>query len=313
MRSELITPQPLQEGSVVAIISPATIVKDEYVDGAAQFLRDEGFESRIMPHAKGPASGSYASCYESRLGDFLAAWHDPEVKGVLCARGGYGSAHLLPALDAVDLRANAKWLMGFSDISAFHAALVRAGVKSLHAPMAKHMCENPDNRATKALLSLLRGGRMDYTVEGHPLNREGCARGMLTGGNLAVLNGLADTPYDLLAMARERDVILFVEDVSEKIYAVERMLWRLYMAGILGSVKGLVMGQFTDYSPDRNHQDMEHMANALLKRAGLHHIPVAYGFPVGHVDDNLPLVEGEMCELTIKSGADGVRLRSLCR
>lgn len=297
--NEILIPAPLHAGSRIAIISPASIVKEEYIDGAVEFLRGQGYEGVVMPHAKGPADGCYAAGAEDRLADFMAAWSDSSIDAVLCARGGYGTAHLLPELPVDFLRDNAKWLVGFSDISAFHAALLHAGVASIHGPMAKHLCENPENESTAALLNLLRGGRMDYEVPTHPLSRPGEARGRLMGGNLAVLNGLAATPYDIFARAGQEDVILFLEDVSEAIYAVERMLWRLYMAGTLHRVKGLIFGRFTEYRPSAKYRTMEEMLDSLLRRIGLTGIPVAFGFPVGHVADNLPLMEGAEVRLSI--------------
>lgn len=305
---EIITPKPLHKGSKIAIISPATIVKEEYIDGAAEFLRGEGLEPVIMPHAKGPADGSYASSGANRLDDLLSAWRNPEIDGILCARGGYGAAHLLPHLDREELRRNAKWLVGFSDISALHAGLLAAGIKSIHGPMAKHLCQDPTHPSTQRLMELLRGARMDYRIDGsHPFNRRGEARGRLVGGNLAVINGLAATPYDIFARADSEDIILFIEDISEAIYAVERMLWRLAMAGTLGKIKGLIVGRFTEYRPDRNFPDMEHMIDALLRRIGPHGIPVVFDFPVGHVTENMPLVHG--ADVTLSVSDQAIHLR----
>lgn len=302
---DMIKPAPLRKGDRVAILSPATVVKEEYIDGAAAELRRRGFEPVVMPHAKGPAYGSYASGYEERLADLTTAWLDPEIRMVLCARGGYGSAHLLPALPPQTLRENAKWLVGFSDISALHACLLSAGICSIHGPMAKHLTEQPDNAATQCLFRLIEGENMDYCFPGHGLNIAGKATGRLVGGNLAVINGLASSPFDPLARIPQEDVILFIEDISEAIYAVERMLWRIYMAGQLSRLKGLIVGRFTEYRPDRNFQSMEDMISSLLSRTGINDIPVAFDFPCGHVDDNMPLIHGS--EVALEVG-DNVRL-----
>lgn len=303
-----ITPPALEEGSLIAIISPATVVKGEYVEGAATFLREQGYEVMIMPHALGPSNGSYASAYENRLADFLTAWRNPEVSAVLCARGGYGAAHLLPELPVRLLRENAKWLIGFSDISALHAALLKAGVMSIHGPMAKHLVENPENAATRKLMALLRGGKMDYVTAGDPRNISGEAEGVLSGGNLAVLDGLSAGPFDVLGKAGDMEGILFIEDIAEPVYKVERMLWRLYLSGTLMRLKGLIVGHFTEYKPDINHGTMENMIDALLRRVGLN-IPVAFNYPVGHVDDNLPLVEG--ARVRLETTKEKVRLKQL--
>ncbi|MDE5880231.1 MAG: LD-carboxypeptidase [Muribaculaceae bacterium] len=305
---DIIKPAPLREGDKIAIISPATTVKEEYITGAADMLRREGFRVEIMPSAYGPADGSYASSLETRLADLSSALLDPDVKCILCARGGYGCNQLLPYISAEEICENPKWLIGFSDISALHALWLTSGVASLHAHMAKHLTLlPPDDPATSALLGILRGERtMDYIVEPSPFNRLGEATGRLQGGNLAVLNGLAATPYDILQVQPDEDVILFIEDISEAIYAVERMLIRLDFADVLGRIKGLIVGQFTEYRPDRNFSTMEEMISALLSRRGINNIPVAFNFPVGHVDFNLPLIEGERVKLTVTE--DKVRL-----
>lgn len=300
--SALITPAPLRPGDRIAIISPASRVKDEYVDGAARLLRERGFDVRVMPSALGPADGSYASSLRSRISDLSDALTDSSVKCILCARGGYGCIHLLQQMATEEVRSNPKWLIGFSDVSALHALWLKSGVRSIHGPMAKHLTLHPEDESTKALLALMTGSPMHYTVAPHPYNRAGHASGTLRGGNLAVLNSLAATPYDILTASEEEDVILFIEDISEAIYAVERMLVRLDLAGVLRRVKGLIIGQFTEYRPDANYASMDDMISALLSRCEITGIPVAFNFPTGHVDFNLPLVEGEKVIFKVNSG-----------
>ena len=305
---EMIYPRPLKEGSKIAIISPATVVKAEYVEGACGFLRNRGFTPVVMPHALGPAEGTYAASDSNRVADWLTALSDSDIDAILCARGGYGCVHLVAQTPLSVVRENPKWVVGFSDVSALHALMWKAGVASIHGPMAKHLTLCPDSKATMALMHLLESGLpLDYAVEGHALNRKGRARGRLLGGNLAVLGGLADTPFNLLAEALNSDVVLFIEDISEAVYRVERMLWMLHLSGVLNKVKGLIIGQFTDYKPDINFGTVEAMVSARMEAWGLNGVPVAFNFPVGHVDYNLPLVEGCMAELEITS--KNVKLR----
>ena len=294
----MIIPDNLTPGDSVAIVSPASIVNPDYIDGAAHFLESEGLRPVVMPHANGPASGSFAATDAERLADLLDAWREPTVRAILCSRGGYGCNHLLPLIPVDTVRDNPKWLIGFSDISALHALSLRAGVVSMHAPMAKHLTLLPsDHYCTRAIMRMLTEGLpVEYIVPGHPLNRPGEAEGMLVGGNLAVINGLGATQFDPVARATEQPVILFIEDISEAIYAVERMLIRLRLAGQLDRVAGLIVGAFTEYRADRNHPDMETMISRLL---GDVPFPVAYGFPAGHTDDNLPLALGAHVRLAI--------------
>lgn len=289
------------EGDLIAILSPASVVKEEYIDGAVDFLESKGFRVKIMPSAKGPSAGSYAAPLEQRVNDFRSALEDKEVKAILCARGGYGCIHLLPDIPMETVRRNPKWLIGFSDVSALHALWLASGVASIHGPMAKHLAtKGSGDPYSDALISMLENdGHFEINVPTHPLSRTGMAQGILCGGNLAVLNSLAATPYDMLKIDENEDVILFLEDISEKIYAVERMLSRLLLSGMLRNVKGLILGSFTEYGPDKNFATMEEMADNLFKRHGLMHIPIAFGFPVGHTDDNYPLTEGMPVEFII--------------
>lgn len=296
-------PPALNPGDKIAIISPATTVRPEYIDGAADFLTAEGYLPVVMPHAKGPADGSFAASDDDRLKDMLNALRDPETRAILCARGGYGCNHLISRIPAALIHHDPKWLIGFSDVSALHAMYQRAGVVSLHAPMAKHLATlPPEDYCTRAMMRILKEGLpVEYIVPSHPLNIPGAAEGILVGGNLAVINGLGGTPFDpvqsALANGHEHP-ILFIEDISEAIYAVERMLIRLHLNGQLHLLGGIIVGAFTEYRPDKNHPDMETMISRLFDRIGLH-IPVAFEFPAGHIDDNLPLPLGASLILSV--------------
>ncbi len=297
-----IYPPSLNKGDRIAILSPATTVKEEYVNGTASFLRDRGFVPVVMPSALGPAAGSFAASHDARVKDLGDAVKNSEIKAILCARGGYGCVHLLTDSSLQKTIAdNPKWLVGFSDVSALHALWLNCGIASIHGPMAKHIAtERPDDPCTEALLQIMTyEPKMSYTVPPSPFNRIGTAAGELRGGNLAVLNGLASTPFDILSVKDNEHVILFIEDISEAIYAVERMLMRLNLSGSLSRLKGLIIGQFTEYRPDKNFNSMEEMIDALLTRYGIHDIPVAFNFPVGHVSNNLPLIEGAKVQLTV--------------
>lgn len=276
--------------------------------GAERMLRECGYEAEVFPGALGPANGTYAASHESRVADLRQALTDPGVKAILCARGGYGCVHLLPEIPVEMVRENPKWIIGFSDVSALHALWHKAGVMSIHSPMAKHLTlEDKDDECSRMLLSILDGADPEYEFTGHPFNREGVAEGILRGGNLAVLNGLAGTPYDILEVEEGEDVILFIEDISEAVYAVERMLMRLVLSGSLQRLKGLIVGQFTDYKEDRNHGTMERMIDSLLRRHGIDSFPVVFNFPVGHVRENFPLIEGREVILSVSSYSFSLR------
>lgn len=297
---QIIFPSPLTKGDKIAIISPASHILPDYVDGACNAIAQMGFQPVVSNHCKGQCGG-YSGTIEQRLADFLEALHNPEVKAILCSRGGYGVVHLLEYLSADDIAENAKWLIGFSDISALHAAMVASGVASIHASMAKHLTQfGVDDEATVALFNILQGKLPTYQTPSHAFNKPGTASGTLTGGNMAVLCGLLDTDFDLLS----RGDILFIEDVGEEVYKIERMLYNLRLSGVLPMIKGLIVGRFTDYrNPDGNGDSMEQMVKRMVEP---YDIPVAFDFPVGHVDENMPLIEGAQVTLTV---ADTVTLQ----
>lgn len=305
-------PSSLKSGDKIAIVSPASVVKEEYVTGAAEQIAARGYLPVVMPHAVGYESGSYSATRSNRIIDLLDAVTDPDIKAILCARGGYGCCQLLDALSPSLIASNPKWIVGFSDVSALLALWLRSGLVSVHGPMAKHLATMPDDDfCTRSLFHMLEnGGSVDYKVEGHAYNRYGTARGCLKGGNFAVLTDLADTPYDILSSNEENeDVILFLEDIAEPIYKVNRMLWRLLLSGALDKVKGIIFGAFTEYRPDRNFETMEDMIHDFLERHVSRDIPVVYDFPTGHIDRNLPLPVGAGVELKVDE--TGVRLTTL--
>lgn len=288
----------MEKGEVIALLAPASAVKEEYCDGAEKWLTEKGFRVKRYPSARGGESGSYAATREERIAEMADALFDPEVKAILCGRGGYGCIQLLEEITPIYAE-NKKPIIGFSDVSALHAMAVMAGGKSIHAPMAKHLTEHPNDRISKRWLATLLSMEQQK-IEYYPgfFSQSGVGEGILVGGNLAVLNSLADTPWDVMATAKERPTILVLEDISEAIYAVERMLYRLHYSGVLSAVKGLIIGQFTEYRPDRNYADMEKMIVARLAEWGVK-CPIAMNFPVGHVTENEPLVMGSKCRLIV--------------
>lgn len=286
----MLKPEPLKNGDTVALLSPASAIDPELIDGAAMALRAQGFEPLIMPHAKG-RSGSFAGTAAERLADLNAALANPAVKAIICGRGGYGAVHLLDRCKPE----RPVWLAGFSDISALHALWHRSGYCSIHSSMAKELthCLCSGNEANNRLFEILRTGRMPAIEFGpHALNRCGHARGTLLGGNLAVLDGLVGTPFNLLIPGS----ILVIEDIGEAIYKVERMLMRLRLAGILQQLGGLVVGRFTDYRPSNDWADMYPMIAGVLADLSF---PVAFNAPIGHIDGNLPFIEGATVDLCV--------------
>ena len=288
-----IYPPSLRPGDRIAIISPSGPVDSAAVDSAMIVLRELGFNPVCYPYALG-RNGHFSGTHDQRLSDLKRALTDPDVRAILCARGGYGAVHSLDSLRNLPIAENPKWLIGFSDISALHALFQSKGVASIHASMAKHIVLGADDIDNATLLDILAGKFPTYTFQATPFNHTGHAEGVLVGGNLAVIQALIGTDMDII---NREGTILFIEDVAEPIYKIERQLYQMRLMGVFDRINGLIIGQFTEYNPDDNHETMEQMIAEAL--APYPHLPVAFNAPVGHVDHNVPLVEGAYATLDI--------------
>lgn len=286
-------PPYLREGDKIAIVSPSSKIDKLFLKGARKRLESWGLEVVTGKHAGG-SSATFAGTQKQRLDDLQQAMDDETVKAILCSRGGYGAVHLVGKLDFTRFRLHPKWLIGFSDITALHNLFQANGFASLHAPMARHLTVEPeDDLCTTHLKNILFGHLPDYTNRKHRLNRAGHAKGILRGGNLAVLYGLRGTPYDLPA----EGTVLFIEDVNERPHAVERMMYNLKLGGVLERLSGLVIGQFTEYEENRSlGKDLYSALHDLVEE---YDYPVCFNFPVGHVTRNLPLVNGATVEFIV--------------
>lgn len=295
----MIIPTPLKHGDTIAITSPAAALRDpSVVEKAAREIERRGFRVKTAAHCT-TRHGYYAGTARERTDDMLSLLADDSVKAVLCSYGGYGCVHLLEEFSPA-IAEHPKWIIGMSDCSALHAACINAGVASLHAPQCRHLADVPDDRVTQALFDILEGKTARYHTEHHPLNRCGKARGMLAGGNLSVLCSLLRTPYDIFRPG----IILFIEDVNEPPYRIERMIYNLKLAGILDCLAGIIVGQFTGTKDgDGSNGAVYDAIHALTTDYDL---PVCFDFPVGHVQENMPLIEG--IEAMFEVTPEGVRL-----
>lgn len=292
---DFISPAPLQEGDKIAIVSPSGAVKAQYVHQALPVLHEQGWHTEVSPHALGRV-GSYSGTPEQRYADLSAALLDSDVKAILCARGGYGAVHILDELDKLPLRENAKWIIGFSDITALHALMTKHGIESIHASMTSHLAGTQGHdEDSQALFDILRGTPVSYHFAHDKRNHPGESSGRLVGGNLAVFADLIATPYDYFGSDSD-DIILFMEDVSEPVYKIERIMYQLKMMGVLNRVRGLIIGQFTEYNEDVDQVSMENMIARMTE--GLD-IPIAFNAPIGHVKHNIPLIVGRNATLRV--------------
>ena len=281
----VVVPPRLREGDLVAIVTPAGDAHNYDYEKMVRVIESQGLRAYVGQNAN-RRHGSYGGTDEQRYSDLEAALLNPDVKAIICSRGGYGAVHLLDRLDKLPLRENAKWLVGFSDISALHALMNRHGIVSLHGPMGVNLKnENQLTPSVQTMFDVLKGAHPTYTVDAHRYNREGYTIGTLVGGNLAVIDGLVGTPFDVITPG----TVLFIEDVGEPIYKIERMLYRLKLSGVLGQLAGLIVGDFTETSGDENYRSMEAMIRDMVKD---YDYPVAFGMPAGHARVNVALLLG---------------------
>lgn len=292
--SKIIFPQPLNYGDKAIIISPSGNTEPLYIDTAKSVLQSWGLQTETATYAY-QKYGRFGGTREQRLSDLQSAMDDKEIKLIFCSRGGYGVVQLLENINYKRIRQYPKWLVGFSDITALHLAFLKKGIASLHAPMARHLTEDAEDEAGLYLKEVLFSGNINYNVDSHPLNRKGNTEGRLFGGNLAVMCGLIGTPYFKIPP----DGILFIEDIGEPAYKIDRMIWQLKLSGILKSISGLIVGRFADCEDDALM--CETIYGTIKDMVSQYQFPVIFGFPVGHVKDNYPLIQGGNVRLSVNN------------
>lgn len=297
---ELVRPPHLRPGDTIAIIPTArAIVLDELRDG---FTLAERWGLRVKLGAGiGRKAFQQAGTGHERAADLQEAINDLEVRAIWCARGGYGTVHLMEHLDLSPLKKDPKWIVGFSDITVLHNALTNLGVASLHAQMPHNLAVKTEE-TKETLRKALFGEPYSISSAGLPaMNRGGESEGELIGGNLSVLYSMRGTPYDIDPRGR----ILVLEDLDELLYHVDRMVMNLKLAAWFKGLAGLVVGGMNDMR-NRNEADpFGETAEAIIARAtaGTSY-PIAFGMPFGHIADNRALVLGQKAKLSVTdSGA----------
>jgi muramoyltetrapeptide carboxypeptidase len=299
MNKSCVFPAFLQKKDKVAIVSPSGSVDPELIDGACSTLISWGLVPVVGAYAKGKHH-RFAGTDEQRIFDMQQALDDPSISAILCGRGGYGMSRIVDKLDFKLFKQRPKWIIGFSDITALHARIEKEGYASIHGVMAKALAHAENNQlAVESLRRMLMPENSSvYHIESRKENRKGEALGRLVGGNLSLLYALQGTPYAIQPEGK----ILFIEDLSERMYHIDRMIQTLRLAGVFKKISGLIVGQFTDIDPDDSFGSVENIVlNALEGRK----IPVAFNFPVGHVTDNVALLHGADVRLMVnKDGAD---------
>ena len=287
------TPSFLKPLDQIRIISPSGITNPEYIDGAKKVLEGWGLNATEGEYARFEY-GRFAGTKEQRTSDLQKALDDPSVKAILCSRGGYGLAQIIDKLDFTGFVKSPKWVIGFSDISILHNVINNLGIESIHGIMGMHLSTLPDDsKQVQYLKKLLLGIQPEYIFPNEPNNKTGQAKGRLIGGNMSVIMGLRGSEYDL----KYRNAILFIEDVGEKPYQIDRMIQNLRLSGILAKISGLIIGQFSECEEDPLM--MQSVQELILSAVNEYGYPVCFNFPAGHVEYNLPFILGGNIDLLI--------------
>ena len=288
-------PSFLRAGDNIHIVSPSGAIQPGFIDGATKLLSSWGLKVTEGKYAR-TEYGRFSGTKDERAADLQQALDDPNVKAILCSRGGYGLAQIIDKIDFSSFAKSPKWLIGFSDITILHNAITALGIASMHGIMTKYLTELPEESdQITSFKNLLFGAPSNFSIKPEAENRLGQAEGKLIGGNLSVMMGMCSTPFDL----DFNNNILFIEDVGEKPYQIDRMMQSLRLSGVLKQISGLVVGQFSDY--DEDPLMMQSVAEIILAAVSEYDYPVCFNFPAGHVDYNLSFVLGEQAELFVET------------
>jgi muramoyltetrapeptide carboxypeptidase len=295
------TPPFLQHGDQIRIISPSGTIDPKYIDGAKKVLFRWGLHVTEGEFARSEY-GRFGGTQEQRIADLQQALDDPNVRAILCSRGGYGVAQIIDKLDFTAFLKSPKWLIGFSDITILHNVITNLGIASVHGIMTKHLTDLPKNsEQLQSLKDILFGKMPTYAIKTQPLNKLGIAEGRLIGGNLSVLFGLRGSQYDL----PYKNNILFIEEISEQPYHIDRMMQNLRFSGVLQQLSGLVVGQFSGC--EEVPLMTQTIPEIILEAVKEYDFPVCFNFPAGHINYNLPLILGKKVHL--KVNATNVQLK----
>lgn len=284
----------LQPGDIIAIVAPAKSIDKELVLNATAFFESKGYQIEIGEYCTGEFNYFSGTDIE-RTADFQMAIDNPNVKAIICARGGYGSIRILDRLNWAAFLRDPKWIVGFSDITVFHQHVQCMNLPSIHATMPLNFAENTSESLT-SMLDALEGRELNVEIPSSTSNKLGKAEGILLGGNLSIIHGLIGTD----AQPDYTDSILFIEDLAEQLYHIDRMFYSLAKAGILDKINGLIIGGMTDMK-DTLVPFGQTLEEIILAHFAYRKIPIVFNFPAGHIADNRALIFGNKVALNVTS------------
>ena len=282
----------LKPGDLIEILAPAKAIEKKHVLNAKKTMENLGFNVRISKHCTGNYN-YFSGTINERLEDFQLAIDDNNVKAILCARGGYGCIQIVEKIQWANMLRNPKWIIGFSDVTVFHQKLCLMGLKSIHGTMPLNFSTNSP-KSIETLFNALTGKPYKISCSETKYNKEGEAQGVLRGGNLSVI-------YSLLSSLKDfsfSNTILFIEDVCEPIYHLDRMFYALKDAGVLDRIKGLVVGGMTELKDSSPPFGLSY-EEVILTHFKYSEIPICFNFPAGHIKNNQAIVFGSVVNLKV--------------
>ena len=299
----MILPPYLKPNDTIALICPAGFMPGEKAATCIETLQAWGYRVRTGSTLGGSSDNYFSGTDEQRLADLQWAIDDPDIKAILCGRGGYGLTRIIDHIDFSRFLQNPKWIIGYSDITVLHTHIwSNYKIATLHSPMAGAFNEDPANNPyIQSVRKALNGEPSDYTCPAHPFNRPGNITGRLIGGNLSLLAHLTGSSSEI----KTKEKILFLEDIGEYRYNIDRMLYQLRRSGKLDHLAGLIIGGFTDIK-DTTRPFGETTEEIIRDIVSKYDYPVCFKFPVSHEKENYPLKIGVKHDLKI--GPEGVRL-----
>ena len=297
-KMKLKTPAYLQEGDTIAIVAPAGILKNrnEVIADAKRLVESWGLKVVLGKHVFEKAN-HFAGTDEQRCQDFQDALDNPNVKAIWAARGGYGSVRILDRLDYTKFLEHPKWIIGYSDVTAFHNHIHNLGVETLHAMMGTSMQDKVEDipETIETFKKAIFGENLFYLLRSSEYNKVGEAKGQLVGGNIAILASMLGSDSQISTEGK----ILFIEEIGEYKYAIDRMLQSLKRAGYFTKVKGVVVGGMTKIR--KNTTPWGSSIEELILDVVPNDIPVLFDFPAGHDPDNRALIMGRTVQLSVDS------------
>ena len=299
-------PNPIQKGDTVGLLALACKVDFEILRPAIELMENVWGINVILGESLTSEYHQFAGTDTVRANDFQMMLDNPEIKAIFSARGGYGSSRLLDFIDFTVFQKQPKWVVGFSDITAVHCHIHTLHIESLHATMPKLFLQEGGMESLESLRKILFGEDVNYKIEPHKSNRLGVGEGQIIGGNLAILTHVIGSKSDINYDGK----ILFLEDINEYLYNIDRMMIQLKRSGKLQNLAGLIVGSFSDNQD--NDVPFGKTANEIIQEAVADYdFPVCYGFPVGHEVNNWAMPCGREMSLLVEEYGVSLKESSL--